>query len=159
MTKFACMILLLATAVFAEGICDLVKSDEAASLLGGTTTTTAVGKLGCSYSNRARGVRLTVTMMDLGTSAKQTWAGLKQQTADAKWLVGDETGMGSTAYAQLIRRSAESSAGKCGFVAVKGTKVIQMFVTDTADREDIAGKKETLDRFRPLAHKVMERVQ
>ena len=43
MTKFACVILLLAPAAFAEGICDLVKADEAASLLGGTTTTTAVG--------------------------------------------------------------------------------------------------------------------
>ncbi|HXA52372.1 MAG TPA: hypothetical protein VNV86_18775 [Candidatus Acidoferrum sp.] len=145
MTKFACVILLLAPA-------------EAASLLGGTTTTTAVGQLGCSYSNRAQGVRLTVTMMDLGTSAKQTWAGLKQQAGDAKWLVGDEPGMGSTAYAQLIRRSAESSTGKCGFVAVKRTRVIQMFLTDSADKEDIAGKKETLDRFRPLAHKVMERL-
>jgi hypothetical protein len=158
MTKLACIILLLAPMAFAEGICDLVKADEAVSLLGGTTTTTAVGQLGCSYSNRARGVRLTVTMMDLGTSAKQTWAGLKQQASDAKWLVGDEPGMGSTAYAQLIRRSAESSAGKCGFVAVKGTKVIQMFLTDSSDKEHVAGKKETLDKFRPLAHKVVERL-
>jgi hypothetical protein len=143
MTKFACVILLLAPA-------------EGASLLGGTTTTTAVGQLGCSYSNRAQGVRLTVTMMDLGTSAKQTWAGLKQQAGDAKWLVGDEPGMGS--YAQLIHCSAGSSTGKCGFVAVKRTRVIQMFLTDSADKEDIAGKKETLDRFRPLAHKVVERL-
>ena len=104
MTRLACMILLLASAAFAEGICDLVKADEAASLLGGAVTATAVGQLGCSYANRARGVRLTVTMMDLGTSARQTWAGLKQQAGDAKWLMGDEPGMGSTAYAQLIRR-------------------------------------------------------
>ena len=112
MTKLVWMLLLLAPSVCSAGICDLVKPDEAASLLGGSPTSMAVGELGCSYSNRARGVRLTITMMDMGSMAKQTWDGLKTQAGTAKWLVGDESGMGSAAYAQLIRRSAESSAGK-----------------------------------------------
>src|SRR4051794_6626040 len=73
MTKLACMILLLAPTAFAEGICDLVEADEAAALLGGTTTSTAVGQLGCSYSNRARGLRLTVTMMDLEVGTVSHW--------------------------------------------------------------------------------------
>jgi hypothetical protein len=160
MTKLAFMILLLLVpAAFAEGVCDLVKPGEASSLLGGTATTIAVGTLGCSYSNRGPGVRLTITVGDMGVSAKQTWDALKQQAGNAKWLVGDEPGMGSAAFAELIRRSPESSAGKCGFVALKGTKVIQMFVTDSAGKDDIAGKKEMLDRFRPVAHKVVERLQ
>lgn len=160
MRKFVWTILLLAPSAFAQDdICGLVKLDEASALLGGTASQLAVGKLGCSYSNRARGVRLTITLMDLGGMAKQTWDGLKSKSANAKWLVGDEAGMGSNAYAELIRRSAESSAGKCGFVAVKGTKVIQMFISDSAEKEDVAGKKEMLDRFRPLAHKVVDRLQ
>ena len=87
----------------------LLAPAEAASLLGGTTTTTAVGQTGLQlFEPRAR--RAPHGHHD--GSAKQTWAGLKQQAGDAKWLVGEEPGMGSTAYAQLIRRSAGSSAGK-----------------------------------------------
>jgi len=73
-------------------------------------------------------------------------------------MVGDEAGMGSSAYAELIKRSAESSAGKCGFVVVKGGNVLQFFVTDDAEKQDIAGKKEMLDKLRPLALKAVARL-
>jgi hypothetical protein len=138
--------------------CDLVTQGEADGLLGGSTHQIAVGTLGCGYSNRAAGVKLSLVVMDLGVSAKQTWDGMKAQTAKAKWLVGDEQGMGSNAYAQLIKRSAESSAGKCGFVVVKGGNVFQIFVTDDAEKQDIAGKKEMLDKLRPLALKAVSRL-
>ena len=72
--------------------------------------------------------------------------------------MGDESGMGSNAFAELIKRSAESSAGKCGFVVVKGNKVLQIFVTDDASKGDIAGKKDMLDKLRPLARTAVQRL-
>ncbi|MEI9976419.1 MAG: hypothetical protein WDO73_32805 [Ignavibacteriota bacterium] len=125
---------------------------------GGGSRQVAVGKLGCAYSLRATGVTLTITVMDLGVSAKATWDAMKEQTARSNWLAGDEGGMGSAAFAELIKRSADSSAGKCGFVAVKGANVFQIFVTDHADKEDIAGKKEMLEKLRPVAQKAIGRL-
>ena len=138
--------------------CDLVTQGEADALLSGASRQVPVGTLGCGYSNRASGARLTITVLDLGSSAKQTWDGLKSQTASANWLVGDEAGMGSSAYAELIKRSAQSSAGKCGFVVVKGGSVFQIFLTDDAGKQDIAGKKDMLDKLRPLAQKAVGRL-
>jgi len=151
---------LLAPALFGQthSACDLVTQGEADALLGGGTRQIAVGTLGCSYSYRATGAKLTVTVLDLGVSAKPTWDGLKDQTARAKWLAGEESGMGSNAYAQLIKRSADSSAGKCGFVVVKGGDVFQIFVTDDSEKQDIAGKKEMLDKLRPVALKAVARL-
>jgi hypothetical protein len=151
---------LLAPALFGQthSACDLVAQGEADAFLGGASRQVAVGTLGCGYSVRATGASLTITVMDLGASAKATWDGLKSQTARSNWLVGDEAGMGSSAYAELIRRSAESSAGKCGFVVVKGGNVFQIFLTDDAGKQDIAGKKEMLDKLRPLAQKAVDRL-
>ena len=151
---------LLAPALFGQthSACDLVTQGEADALLGGSSRQIAVGTLGCGYSYRAAGVRLSITVMNLDAAAKQTWDGLKDQTSKAKWMVGDEAGMGSSAYAELIKRSAESSAGKCGFVVVKGGNVLQFFVTDDAEKQDIAGKKEMLDKLRPLALKAVARL-
>ena len=150
----------LAPALFGQtkAACDLVTQAEADALLGGSSRQIPVGKLGCGYSLRASGLNLTITVMDLGTSAKQTWDGMKSQAANAHWLAGDEAGMGSNAYAHLIKRSAESSAGKCGFVVIKGANVFQIFVTDRAENADLAGKKEMLDKLRPLAKKAVERL-
>jgi len=159
MKRVAWVVLLFAPAAFAAGgVCELVKPDEAAAILGGPVSSIPVGTLGCSYGNRARGLRLTVTVMAAGTMARQTWEGMRSSASSAKWLAGDERGMGTAAYAQLIRRNSESSAGKCGFVAIKGGKLVQMFISDSAEKEDVAGKKEMLDRFRPLAHKIVERL-
>ena len=153
-------IFLLLPSLFGQGgsICDLVKQGEADALLGGSSKQLPVGNMGCGYSIRATGVRLTLTVQDMGTSAKAVWDGMKDQVKRANWLVGDEAGMGSNAYAQLIKRSADSSAGKSGFVVVKGSKVLQIFVTDDAEKADIAGKKDMLDKLRPLALKAVQRM-
>ena len=151
---------LLTPAVFGQtkAACDLVTQAEADSLLGGSTRQIPVGKLGCGYSYRASGLNLSITVMDLAGMAKQTWDGLKNQASTAHWLAGDEAGMGTSAYAQLIKRSAESSAGKCGFVVLKGNNVLQIFVTDRSENADLAGKKEMLDKLRPVAKKAVDRL-
>lgn len=150
----------MAPAAFGQtkAACDLVTQAEADALLGGSTRQIPVGKLGCGYSFRASGLNLSITVMDLAGMAKQTWDGLKSQASNAHWLAGEEAGMGSNAYAELIKRSAESSAGKCGFVVIKGANVLQIFVTDRADNADLAGKKEMLDKLRPLAKKAVDRI-
>ena len=138
--------------------CDLVTQDEANALLGGSANPLSMGAIGCGYSVRTLGVRLTITVTDWGTTTKEIWDGLKATSAKKNWMAGDEAGMGSYAYAEVIRRSVQSSAGKCGFVIVKGTKILQLFVTDSAEKQDIAGRKEMLDKLRPLARKAVQRL-
>ncbi len=152
--------LLFGTALFGQSrpACELVTQDEANALLGGSANQLSMGAIGCGYSVRALGVRLTITVTDWGTTTKQIWDGLKAISAKKNWMAGDEAGMGSYAYAELIRRSAQSSAGKCGFVIVKGTKILQLFVTDSSEQQDIAGRKEMLDKLRPLARKAVQRL-
>ena len=150
----------LAPVLFAQShsACDLVTQDEANALLGGSANRLAMGAVACGYSERTLGVRLTITVTDWGASAKAVWDKAKATSMKGNWLVGDEAGMGTYAYGELIRRSAQSSAGKCGFEAVKGTKLITIFVTDSAEKQDIAGKKEMLDKLRPLAMKAVQRL-
>jgi hypothetical protein len=138
--------------------CSLVTQSEADALLGGASRRISTGATGCGYFVRTIGVRLTITVADAGASAQTTWEGMREQATTAKYLAGDEPGVGSHAYAQLIRRSDLSAAGKSGFVAVKGTKVLQIFVTDAESRQNLAGKKEMLDKIRPLAEKALERL-
>jgi hypothetical protein len=71
--------------------------------------------MACGYSVCTFGVPLTITVQDMGTSAKATCDGMKSQAADAKWLMGT---------------------------------AVQLFITDDAAKQDIAGKKEMLDKFR-----------
>jgi hypothetical protein len=138
--------------------CDLVTQDEANALLGGSANKLSMGSVGCGYSVPMLGVRLTITVTDWGTTTKEIWDKLRADSAKRTWLVGEAAGMGSYAYAELIRRSAQSSAGKCGYVVVKGTKVFQIFVTDAAEKQDIAGRKEMLDKLRPVAQKAVQRL-
>jgi len=138
--------------------CDLVTQDEANALLGGTANKLSMGAVGCGYSVRTLGVRLTITVTDWGTSTKSVWDMAKANSVKRQQMAGDEPGMGSYAFAELIRRSAQSSAGKCGFEAVKVTKLITISVTDDAEKQDIAGKKEMLDKLRPLAQKAVQRL-
>ncbi|HEX3744564.1 MAG TPA: hypothetical protein VHW09_11560 [Bryobacteraceae bacterium] len=142
----------------ASSTCNLVKQDEADALMGGASRQVAVGNLGCGYSLRTAGLNLSITVMDMGTSAKTIWDSLKDEARRRNWLIGEEPGMGSDSFAELIKRSAESSAGKAGFVVLKGTKVLQIFVTDSAAKADIAGKKEMLDKMRPVAQKAVQRL-
>jgi hypothetical protein len=155
MTKLILLSALAVPGIWAQShaACDLVHQ-----LLGGEALEIKVGPLGCGYSVRARGIRLTITLVDVGSTVKDFWAGMKAQSAKRGFLVGDEPGMGAAAYAEMIKRSAQSSAGKAGFVVVKGETLLQIFVTDAAEKEDFAGKKETLDKLRPLAKKAAERI-
>ena len=155
--KLSIALLLLASTCFAQKKpCDLIKQDEADAVLGASKQLD-LGAMGCSYSNRDKGVRITLVTLDVGTAAAKTYEGLKQKTKDSGWLFGDEGAMGSAAYAELIKRSAQSSSGKCGFVVLKGNRVIQIHVSDSANKDDLAGKKEMLDKLRPLAKKIVER--
>jgi len=138
--------------------CDLVTQDEANALLGGSANKLSMGAIGCGYSVRTLGVRLTITVTDWGATTKSVWDMAKANSAKRQQMAGDEPGMGSYAFAELIRRSAQSSSGKCGFEAVKGTKLITISVTDDAEKQDIAGKKEMLDKLRPLAQKAAQRL-
>lgn len=160
MTKLILLSALAVPAIWAQShvACDLVHQEEANQLLGGTALQIKVGPLGCGYAVRARGVRLTITLVDIGATVKTYWDGMKAQSAKTGWLVGDEPGIGAAAYAELIKRGARGSAGKAGFVAVKGNTLMQIFVTDSAEKEDIAGTKETLDKLRPLAKKAADRI-
>jgi len=151
--------LLLAPAAPGQGhACGLVTAEEAAAVVGPVDSPMAVGNAGCSYANRARGVRLIVTVMDLGEMARQTWDGLRNRSADASWLVGGEAGMGAAAYSEVVRRGAYSATGRCGFVAVKGGKVVHLFVSDSAGKADVAGRREMLERLRPVTRTIVERM-
>jgi hypothetical protein len=152
--------LLLLPTLFGQSrsACDLVTQDEANALLGGTANKLSMGAIGCGYSVRTLGVRLTITVTDWGSTTKSVWDMAKANSVKRQQMAGDEPGMGSYAFAELIRRSAQSSAGKCGFEAVKGTKLITIAVTDDAEKQDIAGKKEMLDKLRPLAQKALQRL-
>jgi hypothetical protein len=140
----------------ADDPCRVVDQKDAESLLG-PAKSMAVGSMGCSYSNRDKGVRMTITAMDMGASAKQIWEGMKKKSQSAGWLAGDESGIGTVAYAELIKRSKESSAGRAAFIVVKGGNVIQIVVTDSAEKDDIAGKKEMLDKLRPVAKRIVDK--
>ena len=132
--------------------------DEANALLGGSANQMRLGQDACVYSVRALGVKLAITVQDLGVSAKATWDGMKAQSVKAQRLAGDEAGMGANAYSEVSKRVDKDSSGQCGFVVLKGAKVIQVFVSDSAGKPDIAGKKEMLDKFRPLALKAVQRL-
>ena len=150
---------LLAPAALGQGgLCGLVKPEEAAALLGAAARPMAVGNIGCSYSNRVRGLLLTLTVLELGEMARQTWEGLRSRSANTARLVSDEAAMGSAAYSELMRRGARSAAGRCGFVVATGGKVVQVFVSDSPTQEDIAGKRAMLDKLRPIARKIVERM-
>ena len=137
--------------------CEKIDRRDADAILGGPAVPLSVGALGCSYSVREKGVRLTLTLSDEGGNAKAVFERLKQATRNAGWLVGDESGLGNAAYGQLIRRSSQV-AGKCGFVVMKGSKLIQFYVSDSAPKADLAGRKETLDKLRPIAKRVIDRI-
>ena len=84
--------------------CDLVTQDEANALLGGTANKLSMGAVGCGYSVRTLGVRLTITVTDWGTSTKSVWDMAKANSVKRQQMAGDEPGMGSYAFAELIGR-------------------------------------------------------
>ena len=147
----------MASGAFAQ-LCDKIDTRDADAILGGAALPLSVGALGCSYSVREKGVRLTLTLSDEGANSRKIFETLKQKTKAAGWLVGDEAGLGNVAFGELIKRTAQTSAGKCGFVILKGNKLIQIYISDSAGRVDLAGRRDTLDRLRPIARKAVERL-
>jgi hypothetical protein len=158
--RFVLSVSLAAFAVsgtFAQ-LCAKIDTRDANAILGGAAVPMSVGALGCSYSVREKGVRLTLTLSDEGTNARKIFDSLKRKTKAAGWLTGDESGMGDVAYGELIGQTAQNPAGKCGFVVVKGSKLIQIYVSDSGGKSDLAGRKDTLEKLRPIAKKATDRI-
>jgi hypothetical protein len=139
-------------------MCDKFDTRDADALLGGPAVPLSVGSLGCSYSVRGKGVRLTLTLSDEGPGARKTYDTLKQKTKSGGWLAGEEMGMGTAAFGELIKRTPQNPISKSGFVILKGTKLIQIYVSDSLGTSDLAGRKDTLDRLRPIARKAVDRI-
>ena len=140
-------------------LCDKIDAKDASAILGGSAVPLSVGALGCSYSVREKGVRLTLTLSDEGSNANKIFTSLRQKTKAAGWLMGDELmTIGFPAYGELIKRSATNPSGKCGFVVLKGSKLIQVYISDSGGMADLAGRKDTLDKLRPIAKKAVDRI-
>jgi hypothetical protein len=137
--------------------CDLVTEAEASQLLAGQVKKMDILG-GCSFSVAASGLRMSVMPMDTGTGVKTVYNGMVDKNKKAGWGLGAEKGMGDEAYAYLIARSAQSAAGKAGFIARKGPTILQISVSDTAIKQDLAGNKAMLDKLRPLAQKAAGRL-
>jgi hypothetical protein len=152
-----CLAAITACGVFAQ-FCEKIDARDADAILGGAAVPLSVGSLGCSYSVREKGVRLTLTLSDEGPNARKLFDSLKQKTKAAGWLVSDEPGIGNAAYSELIKRTPQNPAGKCGFVVIKGSKLIQIYVSDSGAKFDIAGRRETLEKLRPIARKALDRI-
>ena len=72
--------------------------------------------------------------------------------------MADEPGLGNAAYGELVKYSGADSGGKCGFVVIKGSKLIQFYVSDSGGKSSLAGRRETLDKLRPIAKRVIDRI-
>ncbi|HEY3739296.1 MAG TPA: hypothetical protein VGL53_05605 [Bryobacteraceae bacterium] len=157
-SRFVLLLFLAASAAFAQ-FCDKIEQRDADSILGGAAMPMSLGSLGCSYSVRSKGVRLTLTMSDEGPGARKIYDGLKQKTRASGWLASDEPFMATTAaYGELIKSTPASPAGKCGFVVLKGSRLIQIYVSDSGGKTDLASRRETLDRLRPIAKRVVDQI-
>ena len=148
---------LVALRAFAQ-FCEKIDQRDADAILGGPAVPLGMGTIGCSYSVRGKGVRLTLTLSDEGASTRTLFDGLKQKTKSSGWLMADEPGLGNAAYGELVKYSGADSGGKCGFVVIKGSKLIQFYVSDSGGKSSLAGRRETLDKLRPIAKRVIDRI-
>ena len=90
-------------------------------------------------------------MSDEGPGARKVYDGLKQKTRASGWLASEEPAMATAAYGEWIKSGPKTPAGKCGFVVLKGSRLIQIYVSDSGGKADLASRRETLDRLRPIA--------
>ena len=134
--------------------CDKIDQRDADAILGGSAMPLSVGAHGCSYSVRGKGVRLTLMLSDEGATTKAKLDDRKKATKRSGWFIGEEAGLGGSAYSELIR----GTTGKCGFVVMKGSKLIEFYVSDSGGKSDLAGRRETLDKLRPIAKRVIDRI-
>ena len=134
--------------------CDKIDQRDADAILGGSATPLGMGALGCSYSVRGKGARLTLTLSDEGANAKKSFDLLKRNTKSSGWFVSEELTLGVTAFSEWIKPSGPTSA-KAGFLVMKGSKLIQVYVTDSSGT---VARRETLDKLRPIARRVIDRI-
>lgn len=157
-SRFVLPLFLIAAVAASAQFCDMIEQRDADAILGGVAAPMSLGSLGCSYSVRSKGVRLTLTMSDEGPGARKVYDGLRQTTRASGWFAGDEPTMATAAYGELIKSTPKSPAGKCGFVILKGSRLIQIYVSDSGGKIDLASRRETLDRLRPIARRVIDHI-
>ena len=145
---------LSASASFAQ-YCDKIDQRDADAILGGPATPLGLGALGCSYSVRGKSARLTLTLSDEGASIGKHFDGLRKETRSSGWLTGDEPTLGNGGFGEWIKPGSKSPSGKCGFVVMKGSKLILFYISDTGI---LASRRETLDKLRPIAKRVIDRI-
>lgn len=154
----ACRLLLLftlaASASFAQ-FCDKFDQRDADGILGGPATPLGMGALGCSYSVRGKSARLTMTLSNQHATIQSDFDGLKKKTKASGWFTADEPGMGNAAFGEWIKPGPRNPSGKVGFVVMKGSVLILFYISDTGT---LASKRETLEKLRPIAKRVIDRI-
>ncbi len=145
---------LAASATFAQ-YCDKFDQRQVDSILGGPATPLGMGALGCSYSVRGKSARLTMTISNQNATIQKDFSGLKQKTRASGWLTGDEPTLGNSGFGEWIKPGPKVPSGKIGFVITKGSWLILFYITDTGT---LASKKETMDKLRPIAKYVVDRI-
>ena len=151
--SFLLLFTLATSACFAQ-YCDKIDQRDADLVLGGQATPLGMGVLGCSYSVRGKAARLTLTLSDEGANAKKSFETSRRAAKTSGWFVNDELMLGVTAFSEWIKPSGPAAA-KVGFIVMKGSKLIQFYVTDSSG---VVGRKETLEKLRPIARRVIDRI-
>ena len=156
-SRFLLIFSLAASVTFGQ-YCDKIDQRDADAILGGPAMPLGMGALGCSYSVRGKGARLTLTLSDEGANIKKIFDGLKQKTRASGWLAGDEPSLGNGAFGEWVKPGGKSPTGKCGFIAMKGSKLIQFYISDSGGKGDVSSRRETLDKLRIIAKRVIDRI-
>ena len=120
-------------------------------VLGGQAVPLGLGMSGCSYSVKGKAMRLTLTLSD-DPSAARNYTTLRKNAKGSAWLVADEQTLGLLAFSEFVKKPGQPV--KVGFIVAKGTKLIQFYLTDSTG----AAKRETVDKLRPIAKRVIDRI-
>jgi len=84
-----------------------------------------MGALGCRYSVRGKGARLTLTLSDEGANINKIFTTFKQKTKNSGWLTGDEPVLGGPPTAS--DKPSAQTQWQIRFVVMKGSKLIQFY--------------------------------
>ena len=142
------------SASFAQN-CEKIEQRDADAILGGSATPLGLGAIGCSYSVRGKAARLTMTLGDEGANAKKTYESNRRTAKNAGWFVNDELlTLGYTSFSESIKPSGPTAA-KIGFIVMKGSKIIQFYITDSSGT---VVRRETLEKLRPIARRSLDRI-
>ena len=144
----------LAASVGFAQYCDKIDQRDADAILGGPATPLGLGNLGCSYAVRGKTARLTLTLSDEGAGARKKFEEIRRTTKKSGWFVADELSLGTTAFSEWIRPGGATS-GKAGFIVMKGSKMIQFYITDSGT---LASTRQAVDKLRPVVKRVIDRI-